>query len=482
MFKKMKLMRVFQNETGGSLIITMMTLFVLSIIGVTLATVTFANVKLTTTDREYQSTYYIAEAGVNQAYAEIRDAIMDSYHGTNSEGDFYEKIETALLSETSGSLFENFESSFGEDPEAKITVTEIEGGNPRVYRISSEGKIGQRNRTVTKEFTVNWTPKGGGGGLPNIPSGFVAMVKSKLDLKSEVVGDVYIVTGESGSVEMSGGSRITNGYLYAPEERKLDMLVSPNDFPEPPIRSFEEAIDFTIFESIVNNIPEPPVLSDVKSDIILENDNNFLYLELDKATAISNIELKGGATLTIDTKGKTIDLVVDNLEVPYGNGRINIVGDGKVNIHVKNKFNFAGGATINEGGNTGNFNLFYSGNDAVVFGNNIRVNGSFFNINAELTFNGGQSFTGYTVSQSEKKITVNNGAQAMGVFIAPYATMNVDGANIDGTVIVDKLTGGNGATIKFKNILMPDFPIGNGDDDESGGNTDGLLTPSPNIE
>src|SRR5690625_1742215 len=112
MVKKWK--QYLKDESGVSLIVAIMTLFVLSIIGVTLATVTFANVKLSTTDREHQSTYYIAEAGVNQAYAEIREEILEIYDNSTSEEMFNSTVESTLL----GNIFEdpltNFERSFGE--------------------------------------------------------------------------------------------------------------------------------------------------------------------------------------------------------------------------------------------------------------------------------------------------------------------------------------------------------------------------------
>src|SRR5699024_1876057 len=233
-----------------SLIIAVMTLFVLSIIGVTLATVTFANVKLTTTDREHQSTYYIAEAGVNETYAEIKKLILESYDRTDSESGFYGIVEPALLDDISDSTLSNFERNLGEQPEAQISITKIDDGNPRTYQISSVGKIGQRERTVTKEFTVNWTSKG--GRIPNIPEGMAAMIRSSLYFDTKITGDVYIAENSNGAVELNWGAEINNGSLFTPEGTTTDIFKVPNaDYTyRPNMSSYSEQFNFSIFEDL----------------------------------------------------------------------------------------------------------------------------------------------------------------------------------------------------------------------------------------
>ena len=480
MLNKLNVKRYINDETGVSLLIAVMTLLVLSIIGVTLATVTFANVKLTTTDREYQSAYYIAEAGVNETYAEIKELILDSYDNTTNESDFYSAIEPVLLEDISDSTLTNFERSLGEQPEAQITITKIDDGNPRTYQISSEGKIGQRERTVTKEFVVNWTPKGGGSPMPNIPVGTAAMVKSKLNLSTEIIGDVYIASGDSSSVEMNWGGKITSGNLYAPENRNSDMIITPDYFSDRPIpQSFDETIDFSVFENIVNNIPEPPIGIPLISSIDLGGGIDMTR-EITESTYIQEIRIESDRTLNIDTQGETIDLVVDNFLL--NQGHINILGGGKLNIYVKDQINFGGDPTMNLGGDIGQLNIFYSGHDSVTVGGAVRVTGSFFNKYADLTFTAGHgdepAFSGYIVSRANK-IKIEGGPSLKGIFIAPYATMNISGGiNIDGIIIVDQLKTSGGGIIKFENLSLPEFPLGNGNGESEGD----LLIPFPNVE
>src|SRR5690625_6851003 len=78
--------------------------------------------------------------------------------------------------------FKKFKRSFGERPEANITVSKIEDGNLGEYLITSEGRIGKRKRTVTKNFSVNWVPKGGPTPMPELPDGVAAIVKNNVNL------------------------------------------------------------------------------------------------------------------------------------------------------------------------------------------------------------------------------------------------------------------------------------------------------------
>jgi len=473
MVKKWK--QYLKDESGVSLIVAIMTLFVLSIIGVTLATVTFANIKLSTTDREFQSAYYIAEAGVNQAYAEIRDVVMESYESTNNSNDFFTGIYSDVISDTSDinhSILDSFKSSFGKQPEAYISVIQLDEENPRTYQISSEGRIGERKRTVTKEFTVNWTPK-----TQSFVPRVAAIIKNKIELNSgaKVMGNVYITTSDSEAIKFSNGGKITDGELYVPTNNPLGELENTN--------YYHEELDFEFFENIVNSIPEAPhitnVISDihhtsnVKKDIVVENDS-----------VINNFFL-GNGTLSIDTKGKTVNLIVNNLDLDWGGSHIELKGDGILNIYIKNRLKLVGGSTINKSGNSNNLNLYYSGSSPLEFANNVTVNATLYNKSAPIDFQGGQVFIGNVFSQS-KKIYVKNNAQVTGLFIAPYSDMEITGGStIKGTLIANKLDGNDTGTIKYENLPSPDFPIDN--EDSNGGNggedtDDDLITPGPNIE
>lgn len=151
----------FVNQSGASLVTVLMTLVVLSVLGMGLATVSFANIKLTTVERDFQSAYYIAEAGANQAYAEIKSLVEQAYETKNTQEQFYHTLSEWISNEIDGVRYVNFESSFGENPEANISVSSDSlSDSERKYTIRSKGIIGDRTRTVETELLIEWLEQG----------------------------------------------------------------------------------------------------------------------------------------------------------------------------------------------------------------------------------------------------------------------------------------------------------------------------------
>ncbi|MBM7541794.1 pilus assembly PilX N-terminal domain-containing protein [Amphibacillus cookii] len=221
--------KLMNEESGVTLLFVLMTLVVLSILGVALATVAFANVKLTTTDREYQSTYYIAEAGVNQAYAEIKGIVEQAYDVYHSQEQFYQKMNERIFEKVDAIIYKNFESHFGEEPLAEIEIIEINQHNPRQYKIISKGQIGSRNRSIEQVFTVNWSPKDSGSNpqFPEIPEDMLALVRSKINLSGSVNlnGDIYLSSDDHDvNIQLGAGSTI-NGNLYAQSQNNINLQI-----------------------------------------------------------------------------------------------------------------------------------------------------------------------------------------------------------------------------------------------------------------
>lgn len=467
----------FRDQSGVSLVFALMTLLVLSILGMAIATVSFANLRLTATDRNYQSTYYIAEAGVNQAYAEAKDIVMTTYDEQDEEDDFYSIIEHVLFNEISGSTYQNFEENFGNQPETKIKIEKLESGNPQNYLIMSVGTIGNQMRSVEKQFAVNWTPKGGAGGvLPSLPGGMAAMILSKLDIKTNLSGNVYINSGLRGAVEIDWGGGVRNGSLYVPAVHDDNLIQAPGSFNAyPNIELFDGPMDDQIFKNLVKEFPRFPEDLSVASNISLHN-NRSLTKVLTEDTFISEIKVEGGTTLTIDTKGSDAHLVVDRLIIPQG--RLNVIGNGTLTIYINEKIEFGGSTMINQNGTSDELQLIYRGTQPITFTQGIQVNGSIFNKSANITFSGGQSFMGYVVSQSGD-ITLTGGSNATGYFIAPHSTITLDGgARLKGQVIVKNLTTLNGGVFEYQKLMLPEFPF-EGVDTEGNGNED-LITAYPN--
>src|SRR5690625_966297 len=511
MVKKWK--QYLKDESGVSLIVAIMTLFVLSIIGVTLATVTFANVKLSTTDREFQSAYYIAEAGVNQAYAEIRDEILEIYDISHTDLEFYDNIEFALLGTPidepliSGS-FENFERSFGEQPEANITVSKIEDGNLGEYLITSEGIIGKRKRTVTKNFSVNWVPKGGPTPMPELPDGVAAIVKNNVNLGGTsiegtggvgIIGDVYL-DGDAESFEIGDSGNTFNGDIYIDESRKNDILKDQRvGETSVEVKNSGFEFDWDKLDEFFDYFPVAPEL-DLHEDIVKEgdgatfdiikdgkltittNDNvNDYTLNLDDNYSFTKGEISG--TLNVNVGSEDRILVFDDLDFSWG--RLKIIGTGNLTIYVNNTFTTAG-EFINDKG-IEKLNIVYIGSNQLDL-TTINLNANLLVKQADLSIGHGGGTTGMIVSGGGF-IDIFGGITMDSIIVAPYAnvTLRNDGGTMSGVVIADELIMDGGPTLEYKEVDTSNFPfdfitVPNEPTQPGDGDTGGLLTPGPNIE
>lgn len=501
MLKKLNVKRYVKDESGVSLIIVVMTLFVLSIIGVTLATVTFANVKLTTTDREYQSTYYIAEAGVNETYAEIKKLILESYDRTDSESGFYGIVEPALLDDISDSTLSNFERNLGEQPEAQISITKIDDGNPRRYQISSVGKIGQRERTVTKEFTVNWVPKSGPTPMPQLPEGVAAIIKNNVNLSGSgtIDGDLYLDSTDAKSIKIDGGAQITSDvYLRDPDDDNIFDVPSWMTKPEP--KEFGLVFDWEKLNQFFDHFPIAPNLplhenvtlehADGNQKEVIKNGNLFIndyisdnyQLNLDRDYYFKKGNISGNNTLIINIGHEDRNLVFDELEFNWGHLKIN--GTGTLNIYVKNKFT-PGGGNVNKENGVDQLTVYYEGTDTIDF-SVVNINANIFVKKANVRAGGGGNRTGLLVSGGASVVFDNN-AHMDSIIVAPYAEVKLTGGKTNGVVIADKLEISGGTILNYKQVDTSEFPfdfitVPNEPAPPGGGDTGGLLTPKPNVE
>lgn len=477
-----------------------MTLLVLSILGVAIATATFANIQLTATDRDYQSTYYIAEAGVNQAYAEVKDMIVTAYENEASQDHFYSAIETAF-DEVDGSLYTNFESNFDEQPEAAINIERLDDENPRNYQITSEGKIGQRNRTVAKEFSVNWTPKDNGGGIiPPLPEGVGAIVKNNVTLSDSgsIDGDLYLDSKQENSFTMSGGTRVT-GDLYLPEADLLEKIYSGPEQLKPSVRDMGFVFDWKKLEQFFDHFPTAPSF-EIHDDVTIKHTdgnkkevikNGNIYIDnyisnkyeliLDQNYHFNEGKFGQNNTLKINIGNQNRVLVFDHLNLT--NGHIEIIGSGNLTIFIKEELTFAAYPSFNRARDIDQLTLYYEGANDVNF-TTVDINANIFVKNADVTFGGGGGRSGLLVSGG-KKVSVANGATMDSIVVAPYANIHLSGNETRGVIIGEELEITGGTILKYKEVDTSKFPfdfitVPNEPTEPGNGAGDGLLTPHPN--
>lgn len=144
----------YKNENGYALVIVLIIFTVVSLLGMTILSVVTSEHKFTNIDSRNQSTFYVAEAGVNYVLSMINNEIENSGNYPTA-GNFFDDFEAKFLNQEH--TFDNFEENFGEKPKANIRVQlDNSGGNFRDYLIESTGEIGNSTRKIYSVVTISW--------------------------------------------------------------------------------------------------------------------------------------------------------------------------------------------------------------------------------------------------------------------------------------------------------------------------------------
>lgn len=497
-----------RQENGSGLVLTLMVLMVLSVLAVSLATATIGSYRLTAKNRDSVSVYYVAEASLNETYEEIKSLVTDTYQLDVNKDTYFSMVENTI-NQINGRRMDDFTQQFSEKPTADIQIKKISDGNPREYILTSEGKIGNTTRTLTKSFRVEYKEKDSGGGLPTIPEGAAAVVKNQLDiLGGTIKGDLYIDSTTPKSVNLDWGNYKSSSLMVKPGFDLNTMITYPNNnyklnvegpFPQ------EKSADFNWnqLENLISSFPKfesyPP-----PSDLTIYQDpnkpngnkhqliedgslyvNNWLiadYFEklvLDHNVSFKDIIFSSNYTLNIDTNNKDIDISVENLDV--SNGHLNILGNGKVTFHIKNKITFGSGSTLNVSGSTNQLELYYSGTSPVTLSGSQKINGSLFTLKSDLGFTAGAGVDGLIISGG-KRITYDGGAYSNSYIFSPTADLILKaGTKINGAIISKTLSMDGGVqllTSPFKDT----FGFGIEDKDNSNKKNIELIVGDPVIE
>ncbi|NLY44961.1 MAG: hypothetical protein GX053_03080 [Tissierella sp.] len=167
MKKESSSFKYIKTERGFMLITILMVLAVITIFGISLLSVTASNFKQTGVERNFQSVYYIAEAGINNVIYDIGIKVDELSSEELSHEDFFDELNKFIVEymEDGVKILDNFEESFGEKPVAEITVEDDDVGLVIIdegtqtkgtinYIIKSVGKIGSLRRTVSTSIEV----------------------------------------------------------------------------------------------------------------------------------------------------------------------------------------------------------------------------------------------------------------------------------------------------------------------------------------
>ncbi|HCX64466.1 MAG TPA: hypothetical protein DHN33_04560, partial [Eubacteriaceae bacterium] len=205
----MKRMQDKNNNKGYSIVMVVIILGIISILGMTIASVTSTEHGLTRRDSKRQSAYYIAESGINLKINDFRKKMIE-HQDLSSETAFFGSMEapaSALLADT---LYDDFESYFSDQPFAEVVVEKVNDENPREYLIRSTGYIGSSSREVEASITVEWTPQQSGGGMDDLLLYSTDMVFRGRSIN----GDGTIVLNGVQTHDLNGGAEFNVSKIY----------------------------------------------------------------------------------------------------------------------------------------------------------------------------------------------------------------------------------------------------------------------------
>lgn len=515
--RKNKMKTILTEEEGSGLVLALMVLLVMSVLGASLGIVTVGSYQLGDINRDNNSAYYIAEAGANMAYEEIEKYVLKAYEDSNSSVSFFEKMEKPLgeNNNENSMVYNEFDSQIGNQPTATIKVMGgVINGESKQYTVESVGEVAGKTRTVQKDFDVTWKEKNHGGGntLPEIPSDTSIVVRNNINFNGGYIsGDIYIDSANKHSFRLgeSGEFKGSNIYTKYPHEGK-DIYVAPSWRINNPDPKYMEMVDKTKlttediiwedYNKLVEGIvfPNPNNYSEVLEKKI-ERDSNIHYVIRNGNILINNyladnyeliftkdtlrankLEITGDRTLKVSTGNKTVNLIVNELNMSQG--KIEIIDNGTLNLYVLNKFTYGGSSKINQSRNPQQFNLFYGGNQKMTVGGDQYINGGVYISHANLILTGSGNFNGPILSNGTK-VSINGGSINDILLFAPKANVTVDGGGqLKGILVADQLKLDGGARIEFREYDSSEFPFGSNPEEGSNETPDDLISTQPAIE
>jgi Tfp pilus assembly protein PilX len=457
----------FANEDGMTLVSVLMLLIVLSVLGFGLLAFTVNHTKMSSAERTHQSSYYIAEAGVTKQMKTIEDYVRSSYQQADNELEFFSDVENEFLENTL--LIDDFESAYGEQPKAEVTIERVNTENPRIYKMTSVGEIGNQSRTVEKKFSVNFHDKVG----LSIPKEMAVYTDTTITMKGGAVISGNIGTNSSAphTVSFSGGASHQNGNIYVPSGAEDTAVDAPHymdiadpvpiDKPTPlTLPPFPDYPRYPIF-------PDQKVKEngyDVVKDGVLQVDNYRAAdytLNLNDSASFTEIKLGSNYTLTINVGNTDKSIVVDHLNVQ--NGHINLKGTGRLIVYVNEEITMGAGSTINTHGSIDRLNVYlkdsYKSDNVKLSGSQV-IYGSLYAETANIELTGGGGFQGH-IFTGGNDVKISGGARAYSSLIyAPDATIRITGGgSVKGMILSDSFEADGGAYAEFEELNIEDVPF-----------------------
>ena len=463
-----------KNDNGASLVMVLLVIVLFTITAVSLMGITGANIKMSSNEREYQATYYIAESGItyikdniSKQISEVKDEIKTIEDEAERRKEFFSHVDSRLAS-LSTDLPEGFFDTTigGVVPEVEIQIGSGQkvGADTSKYKITSEGKIGEHSRKIITVFYVNYSS------TPNnsvsIPKDMAVFTNKKIELSggASISGPVGTNSSLDNSIKLDGGAGISGDIYVGPGSgtgviNKPDWMNMTNKIN---IMSSTKAFEMPLFPDYPNYnlISNDRIQRDSSNsyDVVSQGNVNMdswmtknYTLKLNQDLTINNITITQDNTLTIDLGNEDRSIVVNNINIPQGH--IKISGTGKLSIYVKGNISLGGGSTINKGNEVKNLEMYLKGIKSLELSGGQKIYGSLFAENANITLTGGSGFQGNIITYGNSFNITGGSNVTTQLFYAPNADFSMSGGgSIKGSIIAKSFKASGGANVVYTSV------------------------------
>ncbi|UPW84302.1 pilus assembly PilX N-terminal domain-containing protein [Lysinibacillus sp. Ag94] len=484
MFKYLK------QEKGYSLLLVILAIAFLSVLGIMLLTLTANSLKISTSERDDQSVFYIAEGGLNSTKSKVEQLAKITYDQNRKDFnklpldkrkpekfklDFIDAFERSLkntFEENTQSTYTTtvtFDEQFKEKPIANVTIVQ-ENTEPLQYKITSVGSIGKKTRAVAQTITVNL-----GSGTETGPAFSNAAAIHAIEnivlgggkFNGDVVSERGNIAIKQDDTKISGKIGTTLDKFSKPDWMTITNEIIGNvAFPEdmlPPFpdnqftilstRPYTKSIQVTIGGERVQHFLKNNSI-EIDGDQKINGEPNFSgILPISQDMYVKTLMVASNNTLTIDVGNSDKNLFIDNFH--FSQGHLKIIGSGKLTLYLKNAFDLKGDSSMNNTGDIGQLSVYYAGTSPMDFTGNTRTKASIYAKSTNINIDGSGSVQG-NIYTGGSNITIEGGSYNHNLYIyAPNAKVILGGS---GTVVggimahTVKTSGAPAVTYKAKTI------------------------------
>lgn len=461
---------ISENEQGSALVYTLMVLLLLSLLGMSVGMVTVGSYKLSDSNRDYTSAYYIAEAGARIAFDDIQEIVEVNYSNKATKESIRKKIANYTLPRQP-----SYTKQYGKTPTNSIDVIEVNGAELE-FNIVSIGKIGNVERTVEKKFNINWLDDSGQN-FPDIPVGASLLALGKVNLSgSKITGNMLLNTSVPGSLEIGWGS-FWNSVLHHSPMITPKLLSKKEDAIGriPKTKKMERPLDYSAYTNYISNFSAPVITQRLAVDWAKKGNNKYKVID-----ESGNVSIKGDITedyvlelekdvyipdftsnyppFSIDTNGKNITLIIDNLDLD--SNEVKIIGGGAVTLIVRDSIDLVSMGPFNSSGSPNQLKIVYLGEEEFRFNAWNTLNAHLIIKKADFISNS-KKINGIILTGGDN-VTLSNGGGGKILLIAPDAEVTMNGGySMFGTVIASSFDMSDGSTLVYADTSDYKFGVEN---------------------